>query len=60
MPANRLSLGAGGNNSNYRLLYDRGSGNLFFDSDGDGRASRVVLAQLGGAPTLRATDILLV
>lgn len=60
LPANRLSLGAGGNNFNYRLFYDRSSGNLFFDPDGDGRASRVLMAQLGRTPSLRATDILLV
>lgn len=41
-----------------RLIYDGATGRLRYDADGSGSGEAVVVAVLRGAPTLRASDIL--
>lgn len=43
-----------------QFLYDTGSGNLFWDADGDGAAAALLLATLHGAPSLAQDDFLIV
>ncbi len=40
-----------------RVIYDSSSGRLYYDPDGAGAASPLLMATLQGAPTLSATDI---
>jgi Ca2+-binding RTX toxin-like protein len=46
-----------GHDSDDRLIYNTTSGNLYYDADGLGGAAGQILATLGGAPLLMATDI---
>jgi Ca2+-binding RTX toxin-like protein len=43
-----------------RLLYDKDSGHLYYDSNGGDGGGRVLLATLSGHPALAATDFLVV
>ena len=40
-----------------RVVYDTSTGNLYFDSDGNGPTASMLLFNLQGAPTLLASDI---
>jgi len=41
-----------------RILYDAGSGNLYYDADGSGFEAAVLVATLGSHPVLAAADVL--
>lgn len=41
------------------FVYDRASGNLYFDADGSGAGAQVLVATLLGQPDLKYTDILI-
>ena len=43
----------------HRIVYDSATGNLYFDSDGDGATAKVQFATLTGAPALVAPDFFL-
>ncbi|PPD47638.1 MAG: calcium-binding protein, partial [Methylobacter sp.] len=43
-----------------RLVYNTGTGELAYDSDGSGAVAAIVLEVLSAAPTLAANDIWLV
>ncbi|HEV7267842.1 MAG TPA: hypothetical protein VGN83_23495 [Falsiroseomonas sp.] len=43
-----------------QFIYNTAVGALFFDPDGAGGAGRVRLANLDGAPTLTAADVVIV
>jgi Ca2+-binding RTX toxin-like protein len=43
-----------------RLMYDTTSGKLYYDADGSGGGAAAVVAVLQGAPTLAATDIVVI
>ncbi|NPD15564.1 calcium-binding protein [Xinfangfangia sp. D13-10-4-6] len=42
----------------HRILYDKPTGRLFYDADGAGGAAAVHFATLSGAPTITASDFL--
>lgn len=52
-------LGTEATTAEHRFIYDRGTGDLFFDVDGgvDGSQHQVLIAQLANLPTLQASDI---
>jgi Ca2+-binding RTX toxin-like protein len=58
LPASRFVTGNGFLDANDRFIYS--AGQLFFDRDGSGGASRIQIATLTGAPTLVASDIVIV
>jgi serralysin len=43
-----------------RLMYDTTSGKLYYDADGSGSGAAAVVAVLQGAPSLTATDIVVI
>ena len=56
----RFAAGPGftsGHDASDRLIYNTTTGQLFYDADGNGAGSAVVVATLQGAPALAATDI---
>jgi Ca2+-binding RTX toxin-like protein len=56
----RFFAGAGaisGHDANDRLVFNTTNGNLYYDADGSGAFAAQLVAILGGAPTLAATDI---
>src|SRR6185295_16077368 len=56
----RFASGAGlssGQDASDRLIYNTSTGELFYDSDGNGSAPSQRVAVLSGAPVLVATDI---
>lgn len=56
----RFVVGGAAGDANDRIVYDDASGQLFFDSDGDGAAGQVLIATLSGAPTLSAADFIVI
>ena len=57
VPASAFVLGTSAQDADDRLLYDQGTGNLFYDADGTGAASRPVLfAILQPGTPLAASD----
>jgi Ca2+-binding RTX toxin-like protein len=43
-----------------RIIYDSATGNLFFDADGNGAGAAVLFATLQGAPTVTATEFVVI
>jgi Ca2+-binding RTX toxin-like protein len=50
-------LGSSAQDSNDRLIYNQNNGKLFYDADGTGSKSKVLLATFDNKPTLSAGDI---
>jgi Ca2+-binding RTX toxin-like protein len=50
----------GGDDASDRVVYDTGTGNLYYDSDGSGLGAAQLIAMLDGAPTLAAQNIVVV
>lgn len=46
--------------ANDRILYDTGTGNLYYDADGNGSGEAVQFANISGGPDLAASDIIIV
>src|SRR4051812_10123869 len=46
-----------GHDADDRLVYDTGTGNLYYDADGSGSGAAVHVATLQGAPALRPSDV---
>jgi Ca2+-binding RTX toxin-like protein len=42
------------------LIYNTTTGDLYYDSDGNGAATAVKFAVLGGAPSIALTDFLII
>ena len=55
----RFRLGTRALSSQDRFIYDRSSGQLYFDADGTGKKNKVKLASLPANTTLMAKDIVL-
>jgi len=57
LKANQFTLGSVALNRRHRFLYDRPSGNLYFDPDGSGAIAPTLLVQLENRATINHTDI---
>ena len=59
----RFFAGAGassGQDASDRVVYDTSTGQLWYDADGSGAGGAQLIVALGGAPSLSATDIVVV
>ena len=56
MKADALFLGKTAHDSSDRILYDKASGGLFYDSDGSGSHAAVKIATLTNKPALSLSD----
>ena len=56
----RFVIGNAASDANDRLIYNSANGRLFFDADGTGAGAQVLIATLDGAPTLAASDFIVV
>jgi Ca2+-binding RTX toxin-like protein len=54
--AGELQLGTAARDANDHLIYDRATGQLWYDADGKGGAAKVLFAVLEGDPALKAAD----
>ena len=50
-------LGTAAQDAADRVIYDRASGNLWYDADGSGRGAKVLVAELRDGTALGAGDI---
>jgi Ca2+-binding RTX toxin-like protein len=53
----QFTLGMSAIDGSDRFIYNNASGELYFDRDGTGSHSQVLLATLTGAPSINNTDI---
>ena len=60
LPAGAFVIGAQALDADDRIIYDQSSGRLFYDSDGNGTAVAVEFASLLGAPSIAASDFLVI
>ncbi|WP_024816431.1 hypothetical protein [Methylopila sp. 73B] len=60
LAAGAFRLGTVATDSTDRILYDRSSGGLWYDADGDGAASAIKIATLDNHASLTASDFLIV
>ena len=60
LPALAFLPGMAAQSAEQHLIYNTASGALFFDDDGSGAHAQVQIATLAGAPTLAASDIVLI
>ena len=60
LPASVFTTGAAATNEDQRIIYDSATGNLYYDSDGNGGAAAVLFATLNGHPPLTASDFLVI
>lgn len=58
--ADYFKLGTTAADANDFFIYDRPTGNLYFDADGSGVGAKVLIATLLGQPDLQASDIITV
>jgi Ca2+-binding RTX toxin-like protein len=57
LKANNFVLGTNAKDSNDFLIYDKGTGKLYYDPDGNGDAGSGLIATFASKPTLTASDI---
>ena len=55
--ADQFTLGTTANDSSDRFIYDSDSGRLFFDADGNGSNSQIVIANLDNRAAITEQDI---
>ncbi len=60
LDATTFALGTEATERSHRIVYDQGSGQLFWDADGSGSKEKIKLAQLEVNTELRASDFLVV
>ncbi|MBC7987062.1 MAG: calcium-binding protein [Sphingomonadaceae bacterium] len=65
LPAGALSpsafvIGTQAGDANDRIIYDAIKGKLYFDADGSGGGAKVLIATLGGDPSLDANDFIVI
>ena len=58
--ASRFHAGDAAHDSSDRIVYDRDSGNLYFDADGSGSGDAILFAQLGAGTALSVSDIFVI
>jgi Ca2+-binding RTX toxin-like protein len=57
MRASQFTLGSSATESSHRLIYNQSTGSLFYDSDGIGGSSQVLIAKLTNRAALTRADI---
>jgi Ca2+-binding RTX toxin-like protein len=55
--ADAFFAGTAAHDATDRIVYDSASGNLFYDADGNGAGSAVLVANIGVGTALAATDL---
>ena len=60
VPLRFLDLTQEGPYANDRLVYDRSSGNLYWDADGSGAGAKLLFAVLENKPALDAGDFIVI
>lgn len=60
LPLARIAFGTAAADGNDRVIYDQASGDLFYDKDGTGAFSQVLLANLGAGTALANTDFAII
>ena len=60
MDANRFVIGSTAQDADDRIVYDPATGALWFDADGNGAGAAVQIAMLAGAPSLAASDFMVI
>lgn len=60
LPATRFWTGAEAHDATDRIIYNSDTGELLYDSDGNGAVAQVKIATLTGAPTLVVGDFLVI
>jgi Ca2+-binding RTX toxin-like protein len=60
LPESAFRIGTAAQDADDRIIYDPATGNLLFDSDGAGGAAALHFAILRGAPTIAASDFLVI
>lgn len=60
LAANAFHAGANATRASHRIIYDEGTGTLYYDRDGKGGAAKVAFAVLDGAPEIGAADFFVV
>ncbi len=55
--SNAFNLGTAATTAAQKIIYDQATGNLFYDSDGNGSGGQQLIANLAGAPTLAFDDL---
>lgn len=56
----RFVIGNGAGDANDRVVYEAGTGKLFFDADGTGAQAQILIATLANAPTIDASDFIVI
>lgn len=59
LPTNMFRLGSGAVDGDDRFIYNRPQGQFFFDQDGSGAASQVLIASFANNPAIVANDIII-
>ena len=60
LPASAFVIGAAAVDATDRIIYNSGTGNLFFDQDGNGAAAQVLFADLASGLALTSNDFFVV
>jgi len=58
--ANAFVVGNAALDANDRIIYNQASGQLLFDADGNGGGAAILFATLQGAPTITASDFVVI
>lgn len=56
----RFCVGSDAKDSSDRIIYDKATGELFYDPDGTGAAAQIKFATLISKPTLSAADFYII
>ncbi|MBD1912033.1 MULTISPECIES: cadherin domain-containing protein [unclassified Leptolyngbya] len=57
LPTAQLTFGTSARTARQRFIYNRSTGNLFFDPDGNGATAQTFIVRLQGAAAMNNTDI---
>lgn len=60
LQSEQFTLGASAQDADDRFIYNKKTGDLFFDADGTGVRSQVQFAKLSGAPSLDFSDMIVI
>jgi Ca2+-binding RTX toxin-like protein len=58
--SSKFVIGSNATNNDHRIIYNRNTGDLFFDDDGSGSNSAVQIAQLNSRLSLTNQDFILI